>query len=312
MILYADWSSMALSLGLVSPDGRILARRQSESDGAASLAPGDYPARLATLADDWLGGAEAVYVSGMATGRGNWRETGYVSAPALPSALLPGAIRLQLAEACPIFLLPGLSIDRPLPDVMRGEELKIWGLAADEFAAIVLPGKHSKWAVLEEGRIQRFATFLSGEIEALLARDSILSRLIPSGATVTESGILAGLKAWGEVRQCGGGVLRAVFSARSNVLAGHLPPADIPGYLQALVLAAEIDEARGEFLSDREGAVALIGAAPLCDAYARILGHMGLESRRFDGLDLGARTVAAIHGLHDLETRVHNVEHIIG
>ena len=42
----------------------------------------------------------------------------------------------------------------------------------------MLPGTHSKWAWSEAGRITRFATYMTGEVYDVLARHSILGRLM--------------------------------------------------------------------------------------------------------------------------------------
>ena len=65
----------------------------------------------------------------------------------------------------PLIFLPGVSLQHPLPDMMRGEELKVFGAHRLENAASSsLPGAHSKWALVEsEGRIERFATYMTGE-----------------------------------------------------------------------------------------------------------------------------------------------------
>lgn len=43
---------------------------------------------------------------------------------------------------------------------------------------LVLPGTPSKWVKVEAGRIQSFATFMTGEIFALLRQHSILARTL--------------------------------------------------------------------------------------------------------------------------------------
>jgi len=75
------------------------------------------------------------------------------------------------AGRCSIYLLPGLAVGGAFADVMRGEEVTVWGLPASRLSLVVLPGRHSKWVRLEGGTIRHFATFLSGEIGALLRKD---------------------------------------------------------------------------------------------------------------------------------------------
>ncbi len=65
---------------------------------------------------------------------------------------------------------------------MRGEEVQILG-ALDalgiDHGIFVLPGTHSKWAVVEDGRICQFHTFMTGEVFGLMRRHSILAAMIP-------------------------------------------------------------------------------------------------------------------------------------
>ncbi len=67
-------------------------------------------------------------------------------------------------HARPLFILPGVA-QRVTgePDVTRGEETLHLGLPYEESRRIVcLPGTHSKWAALDNARIDRFATFVTG------------------------------------------------------------------------------------------------------------------------------------------------------
>ena len=68
---------------------------------------------------------------------------------------------------------------------MRGEETQIFGALADERGArqvVVLPGTHSKWAIVGPAAIEAFATFMTGELYAVLREHSILGRLAAAGS----------------------------------------------------------------------------------------------------------------------------------
>ncbi len=56
---------------------------------------------------------------------------------------------------------------------MRGEEVEILGVAEAGPRLIVLPGSHCNWAIVEDGYIARFRTFVTGELFAAL-RDHTL------------------------------------------------------------------------------------------------------------------------------------------
>src|SRR5206468_1917494 len=85
---------------------------------------------------------------------------------------------------------------------MRGEETQILGMvaAAEGFAAasrlIILPGTHSKWAIVAKGRIEAFATFLTGELYAVLKEHSILGRMMPTGADAGNAATVAYARAF--------------------------------------------------------------------------------------------------------------------
>ena len=82
-----------------------------------------------------------------------------------------------------VHILPGLSQAEP-PDVMRGEETQIAGMlaATPDFDGLVcLPGTHTKWARVSEGRVTDFRTAMTGELFALVSGHSTLSSFTAEG-----------------------------------------------------------------------------------------------------------------------------------
>ena len=72
-----------------------------------------------------------------------------------------------------------------MPDVMRGEETQILGalaLSGRDEGLFLLPGTHSKWAEVADGRIVSFRTFMTGEVFGALKDHTILGRLMRAGA----------------------------------------------------------------------------------------------------------------------------------
>jgi 2-dehydro-3-deoxygalactonokinase len=66
---------------------------------------------------------------------------------------------------------------------MRGEETQLLGaLGADAAAEAVvcMPGTHSKWARVSGGTVERFATFMTGELFSVVSRETILSHAVAS------------------------------------------------------------------------------------------------------------------------------------
>jgi 2-dehydro-3-deoxygalactonokinase len=64
---------------------------------------------------------------------------------------------------------------------MRGEETQLLGAmgmdAADD-AIVCIPGTHSKWARVSGGTVERFATFMTGELFSVVSRETILSHAV--------------------------------------------------------------------------------------------------------------------------------------
>ncbi len=105
-----------------------------------------------------------IVLSGMITSRQGWHELPYADCPADASALARALHRVVEPGLGPLSFVTGLVWTGAdgLPDVMRGEETQIVGqddLAPGE--AVVLPGTHSKWVVVEGGRIMRFRRHLT-------------------------------------------------------------------------------------------------------------------------------------------------------
>jgi 2-dehydro-3-deoxygalactonokinase len=150
----------------------------------------------------WLaaGHPKWVQLCGMAGARDGWVEVPYVECPADAAHWSRGAARFAYNDI-PVSIAAGLActdIDG-IPDVMRGEETQIFGVMALNPAlssgqhVMVLPGTHSKWVLVEDGRVISFRTALSGELFALLRAHSTLLRAAPTNATDEVDGYAAGL-----------------------------------------------------------------------------------------------------------------------
>ena len=169
-------------------------------------------------------------------------------------------------------------------NVMRGEETLIFGCNAVN-ATIVLPGTHSKWAETRDGKITRFATYMTGELFALLKGQSILGRLALEPED--RSGFARGLAA---ARQSGG-LTHLLFSARADVLAGALQGQAVGPYLSGLLIGAEIEGARALFDAS---AVIVVADSLLQELYAE-----AFESFRLVATFISPET-ALIQGLATL------------
>ncbi|MCA0425524.1 MAG: 2-dehydro-3-deoxygalactonokinase, partial [Proteobacteria bacterium] len=180
--IVVDWGSSNFRAYRFGPDGTVGERRQSAS-GILSVTDGRFEDALRREIGNWLTPGAEVFHSGMITSRNGWVETPYVLCPATLQAVADGAVRRDLAGGVALHFMPGVSTLNPTPDVMRGEEMQVFGVTGPEAdTLVILPGTHSKWVNVVHGAITGLRTFLTGEIFALLSSQSIIGRLIPTGA----------------------------------------------------------------------------------------------------------------------------------
>jgi 2-dehydro-3-deoxygalactonokinase len=176
-----DWGTSSFRLWLVDRKGDILGERRSDEGMMAAAKLGFAFVLQSHL--DAVGAANdlPVVICGMAGARQGWVEAGYIETPARLGSILEQAVSVP-GRSRDIRILPGIAQrDRNAPDVMRGEETQLLGslgLDATAEAVVCMPGTHSKWARVSGGTVERFATFMTGELFSVVSRETILSHAV--------------------------------------------------------------------------------------------------------------------------------------
>jgi 2-dehydro-3-deoxygalactonokinase len=273
-LIAVDWGTSSLRGALLDEAGRVL-EEKSAALGILNVPNGDFAGTFASQFAGWMTSTGATcLISGMAGSRQGWAEAPYVACPAGPAELRQ---HLHWIEKGRIALVPGLSDDQgDVPDVMRGEEVQIFGamrLSGVADGLFVLPGTHSKWATVREGRVTGFRTFMTGEAYGLFARHSILARTLDADAPLDEAAFLRGVERAGN----GEGLLHNAFGVRALGLFGRLSPAQSASYLSGLLIGEEL--ARQKL--PESGEVIVIGAPALIERYALALGEKRAKVCRF-------------------------------
>lgn len=282
-LVAVDWGTSSLRVARIAPDGRVVEQRDS-ARGILTVPAGEFPAVLHATCGDWLQDPDTLcLVSGMAGSRQGWREAAYCPCPAGFGEL---ARALTWIEAGRIALVPGLSCERDgVPDVIRGEEVQVFGamdLLGVTEGEFVLPGTHSKWVRVAQGRVQSFATSMSGEFYALLRQHSILGRTMPAeDGPPDDDAFVRGVRH----AQASGSLLRAAFSARTLALFDRVPAQALASYLSGLVIGEEL-RLRPQDVRH----VVLVASPSLTARYALAFATLGVTTR-----SLGAE--ATWHGL---------------
>jgi 2-dehydro-3-deoxygalactonokinase len=238
-----DWGTSSFRAYLASLDGTIIDRVES-ARGILTIAAGEHEAALAQHIKGWPGvGDLPILMSGMIGSRQGWIEAPYATCPAGLREIAAAVVKVETRTLGAIGLIPGVCVfDRAgSPDVMRGEETQILGaLAAMDRtdATFVLPGTHSKWARVEEGRIISFATYMTGEIFAALRNHTILGRLMEAGPE-DAAGFAEGVQAAARLERPGD-ILHAIFMTRTLGLFDRLGSGQLADYLSGLLIGAEL------------------------------------------------------------------------
>jgi len=285
-----DWGTSSLRGALLDATGKVLAE-QGHPRGILSVPAGGFPGVFESLFAEWMRpeGTRCI-ISGMAGSQQGWVEAPYCACPAGLDEVARGIIEIQPGR---IALVPGLRDEHAgVPDVMRGEEVQIFGaiaLTGLRHGVFVLPGTHNKWVRVKDGRVEGFRTFMTGELYALLSQHSILARTLDADAPLDEAAFLQGVTQSGN----GEGLLHNAFGARTLALFNRMAKAHLSSYLSGLLIGEEL---RTQSLqTTRE--VVLIGSPALTQRYALAIGAAGIATRT-----LGAEATWA--GLHSLATQL--------
>ena len=273
-LIAIDWGTSSLRGARLGASGQVLESREFPR-GILTVPPGQFEAVFHELFGDWMQVPGALcLISGMAGSRQGWQEAPYCPCPAGFAELGQHLLWLQPDR---IALVPGLSCTSAdtlnTPDVMRGEEVQIFGalqLAGRDSATLVLPGTHSKWVQVQDGRVTQFQTFMTGEVFALMSQHSILGKTMDLQGAFDKAVFLQGMNTIQQNQQRGS-VLHHLFAVRTLGLFERLSAAQLPSYLSGLLIGEEL---RHQAASTHTEPVILIGSEALTLRYTLALHHL--------------------------------------
>ena len=287
-MIAVDWGTSSFRAYRLDTAGAVLERREAAA-GILTVRDGAFGATLLAHVGDWLSAGESsVVMSGMIGSRQGWREAPYAFTPAGADEIARSMIVVPFEGQAEVRIAPGVMHRTAdgFHDVMRGEETQILG-ALETLGPgthrLCLPGTHSKWAMVESGRITAFRTHMTGEVFALLRTQSILARTIDPDAAYDESAFRAGVLRSRE----GSGLLHHLFEVRSQYLADALTQSASGDYLSGVLIGHELRAEAPDSL------VNLLGSSALSDRYATACDALALPSRRLN-------PDAVVAGLHRL------------
>ncbi|MVO78062.1 2-oxo-3-deoxygalactonate kinase [Sphingomonas sp. MAH-20] len=279
-----DWGTTNRRAWMVAAGGQaheIL----DDSLGVLKIEDGGFPAEIASIRQHH--GEEPVLLAGMIGSNRGWIEAPYVPAPASLDAIV-AAIRWPQDG---VGIVPGVSYRSGRDaDVMRGEEVQIFGALAEELAPrdglLCHPGTHAKWVRMESGAIGPFRSVMTGELFSTLSRHGILIDRLQEDVFPNDD-----FRAGAEHGLAHDDLTAELFSIRARYLLG-VGACDNASYASGLLIGADV---RIGLAFGGTGPIALIGRPDLTALYAEALRLAGRDATQIDGEHaflLGARAIA--------------------
>lgn len=297
-LIALDWGSTNCRVALIDRAGGVM----ECYDGGSGVTGRDHRSLVLQLREIVLplrakAGEIPVLLSGMIGSRHGLAEARYCECPAGLATLAANLQALDSAILPRCWLVPGLrgATPRGDPDVMRGEEVQIFGWLAmtdrsNATGLMILPGTHSKWVEIDGGHVSRFATALSGELFALLSAHGSLASLI--GSRDEDDFDYGAFHDEIESASPRHHLTHALFTLRARALTGGLPTSELRSRLSALLVAHEAEGMLEMFRAPLQ--TVLVGAAELSRLYQSALAAKGVAAIGADGDEQSAAGAFAI------------------
>jgi 2-dehydro-3-deoxygalactonokinase len=233
--LAADWGTTNRRVYAIGADGAVLATERDDR-GIVAVGRGGFAAEAAAIRARF--GDLPMLCAGMVGSVNGWTEAAYRPCP---TGLDDLAGALTWVEPGRTAIVPGVSfVDDTRADVMRGEEVQLFGAVAAGMAPpdalLCQPGTHCKWARMVDGRIASFRTTMTGELFAHLKAHSLLADFM-TGTVTDGPAFRDGLTASADHA-----LLGDLFGARASILTGRRDRSDVAAYVSGLLIGSDVRE----------------------------------------------------------------------
>jgi 2-dehydro-3-deoxygalactonokinase len=305
-VITVDWGSSKLHANLceITNDGQLNVIGSNTGLGINKVAQ-QFEEELLAVISPWTKqyGPLDVLMSGQIGANIGWKETEYLSCPVSPENLAGACLSFQCLDF-QVYIIPGVNcvIEKDYPEVMRGEELQILGwLQTDDTLQkqrhlVCLPGTHTKWAIVEDGKIELFRSAMTGELFDLLSNHSVLIQK-PEKDYFNKKEFLSGV-----YRIKGNGTTNdfyhSLFSVRTKQLLAGLAPKDACSYLSGLLISADVRNAMESHLwdSDDFDQIIIIGAEHISQCFEIALKEYNKHCTLYDANQVSIKGYQAVLG----------------
>ena len=267
-----DWGITHLRCYALDEEGNLLDSASSK-DGISKIKDAKFEEALLTVIDPWLesGKVTPILACGMVGSRNGWIETPFQKTPCKPCDFEQFVKITGNDSRIKIYIIPGVANLKQI-DLMRSEETQLAGLLCNMDSAIVcLPGTHSKWVQIKDGRIEKFSTFITGELFDLISNKSMIRYSVNKDGwdnNAFTEGVLSGFKT-PEL------LSNSFFKLRADDLMNSIDRAFLRSKLSGLIIGLELGGAK-EYLKQQN--VQLIGEPVLNNLYSIALNLLKVET----------------------------------
>ena len=276
-----DWGTSNLRASLLNSEGKVLENRR-EHRGILEVKAGTFAAELANICGNWLMEHQniPVLMSGMVGSQQGWMETPYLEVPCNLSALV-NALTIVPYTPHTVYIMPGVKAyaKSGSPEIMRGEETQIGGVITRhglKDGIFCIPGTHSKWVLVDNGKIETFATFMTGELFSVIREHSILGRLMKKVDNFDPVAFKNGLARAHDP----GELLHHLFSVRTLGILEEMDTTSLASFLSGQLIGAEL---RGvKELYGKLNHVHLVSSGTISDAYSRACATENIQLTSWD------------------------------
>lgn len=285
-----DWGTSCLRSYLckVLSDGSIVLMQKSFGLGVNKIS-NTFEQTLLVNISNWERqyGKFPIFMSGQIGSSIGWKETKYISCPVSPNEVIKNCKTFVSADHL-VRVIPGVScyLSNNNHEVMRGEELQIlgWLLSNPDFKKekhlICLPGTHTKWVLVEHGKIILFKTAMTGELYDLLVHHSVLIQ--DEGTEFDHAAFIQGAKF--TLKSELGSFTHGLFSVRSKQIFGELSSNQANSYLSGILIGSDVRAAihTKDWDINNFDKIHIIGSSHLSNCFSTVLNIQGVKTEVCD------------------------------
>ncbi|MDO7084799.1 2-dehydro-3-deoxygalactonokinase [Pseudocolwellia sp. AS88] len=279
-VVAVDWGTSHLRAFLckVNDDKTLTLTDNAKSLGVNKVV-NSFEKTLFDCIAPWVNkyGKIPVFMMGQIGSSIGWKETSYLPCPTSLEDIASKCINFSCNDH-DIVIVPGVScrLSNDNYDVMRGEELQVLGWLQQSSQhsigthLICLPGTHTKWVLVKDGKIELFKTAMTGELFDLLINHSILIKK-NNNATFDLCSFQKGADF--TLKSELGSFTHGLFSVRSKQLFGELTNSQAYSYLSGLLIGSDVRAAMNaeEWQLSQIGDVSVIGENKLSQQFSQVL-----------------------------------------